>query len=348
MSRWHESACKRPEVTVAGGLPYCSYCFALGSLEQATPRAGPPSAPSLQSTNQSRKNLNLVWPSIVSYSDSVSSSSSDRESARESASPAAVDGSSGNAPVSQDQPTIFPDISSGDEIRLLRLSSGKNDDPIHAHIESAYLRSSSLSTYEALSYTWADESGDCGRQDPIFIGTYWDVVYVTHNCAEALRSVRYRHKERLFWVDSLCIDQENVKEKTHQTGLMRKIYAGASKVIIYLGGVSADSEIAINYLRETTASSSIPGRVIDQNSRAALRSLFSRPYFSRLWVIQEVVLAKRLEIVCGQHSVSWLNGPSELDLSNISAPSWFFYACYSTPRRTSVQTPVTKSSECLV
>jgi Heterokaryon incompatibility protein (HET) len=258
--------------------------------------------------------MNLTWPSVVSYSRASPSGDwgahrSPTPMPSQETTPVENARNQDVVPKSQCNAAIFPEIISDDEIRLLRLRPGQHDGPIHAYFEGACLRSSSIPVYEALSYTWADESGDSTRRCPIFIGQYWDIVYVTHNCEEALRSIRHQQVDRLIWVDSLCINQESADEKTHEAGLMREIYMNASRVVVYLGGASTDSDVALGFLKTAAAESPTSGRVavIDKKSRTALQSLFQRPYFSRLWVVQEVLLARDLEIVCGQNSVSWVN-----------------------------------------
>ena len=325
MSRWHESGCKRPDVEVLGDVPCCQYCFAIPSLEDESTLTAPsiPPLPQLRS----RVRMNLTWPSVVSYSRRCSSPT-DR-AIQAPMSPDEVSGTKdaknqAGPPESKYNLSIFPEITSADGIRLLRLSPGRAGGLIHADIELACLRSSSRPIYDALSYTRGDESGNSTGKCPIFIGPYWDIVYVTHNCADALRCMQHQQADRLLWVDSLCINQENPDEKSRQVGLMREIYTNAFKVIAYLGGASANSEIALGFLKTASAGLLIPDRVADndQKSRTALKSLFQRPYFSRLWVIQEALLARDLELACGQHLVSLRNFSSVLDVSY--GPSWLF------------------------
>ena len=273
--------------------------------------------------------MNLTWPSVVSYSRASGDWSAHRSATPmppQENTPVGNARKQGDLPKSQFKAAIFPEISSDDEIRLLRLRPGQPDAPIHACFEGARLRSSSIPVYEALSYTWVDESSDSTRRCPIFIGPYWDVVYVTRNCEKAHRSIRYQQVDRLIWVDSLSIKHESTDEKNHAAGLMREIYMNAFRVVVYLGGASADSEVALDFMKTAAAQSLISGRVavIDEKSRTALQSLFQRPYFSRLWVVQEVFLARDLEIVCGQNSASWPNWPSNPDFSDVHAPSWLF------------------------
>lgn len=77
-----------------------------------------------------------------------------------------------------------------------------------------------MPTYEALSYSWADELGDSTRCSPVYVGAYWDVIHVTNNCANALRTIRHQEVERTLWADALCIDHEDLEEKAHKVRFM--------------------------------------------------------------------------------------------------------------------------------
>lgn len=302
MSRWHEPGCRRPEITFIDDIPCCNHCFALPSLDDTgrSPETAIPLAPRLES----RAQVNLTWPSTVNYAHLSS--------------PVKEDGdiycpSGDNPPVSENikyhhdlpktpqQTGIHSEIMSNSRVRLLQLSPGQANSPIHGCFASTCLTSSSLPAYEAMSYTWADESGDTTRRCSVFFGPYWDIVYVTHNCAEALRAVRHLQSDRLVWIDSLCINQDSPDEKNHQVGLMREIYQNASTVIVYLGDASADSDAALTALKSAATLEWRTDRLesTSPGSRTALQCLFQRPYFSRLWVIQEILYAQRLTIICG-------------------------------------------------
>src|SRR5271156_4938151 len=82
--------------------------------------------------------------------------------------------------------------------------------------------------YEALSYTWGDEMS----QVKLGNGT---LTTMPTNLYHALRYLQRPHASRLLWIDSLCIDQSNDEERSHQVQLMRHIYATAWRVLIWLG-----------------------------------------------------------------------------------------------------------------
>ncbi|KAL1861035.1 hypothetical protein Plec18170_001550 [Paecilomyces lecythidis] len=220
---------------------------------------------------------------------------------------------------------VAPESLSHGDIRLLRLRHAPADDPIHADIEVVHLRDPSLPRYDALSYTWSDDSGDSDRSCPVFLGAYWDIAYVTRNCEQALRAIRDHKVDRLIWVDSLCINQACLNEKGDQVGLIREIFSKASKVIAYLGGESLESSRALRFLQDVSVAGKIPSEIAnDRDLRKCLRTLFQRPYFTRVWAAQEVLLARDLQIFSGRYSAFWPKWASKLVDHGLHVPPWLF------------------------
>jgi hypothetical protein len=92
--------------------------------------------------------------------------------------------------------------------------------------------------YEALSYIWATEDGDCQLSSQIQRGDR--IIWVTKNCELALRYLRKEDLPRTLWVDAICINQKDDKERGHQVGFMRDVYAKATEVVVLLGEASKD------------------------------------------------------------------------------------------------------------
>lgn len=204
---------------------------------------------------------------------------------------------------------LYRPLRGPDEIRLLHLSpcSEGNSQVIHGTLVPAYL--SERPEFTALSYTWADASGNRSRFETLFMGSEWVPLPITANCAAALRRLRSSSQVRVIWVDAICIDQRNTSERGHQVGLMRDIYSRAVKVISFLGddapGLEQSSEgklmarMADDYFyKGSTVQIYWPPR-----DERAVQALFERPYWRRVWVIQEVLLAREALVVLGGSSV---------------------------------------------
>lgn len=113
------------------------------------------------------------------------------------------------------------------------------------------------------------------------------------------------------WVDQICIDQSNTVERNAQVSLMGQIYARARNVIAWLGRHDRDAEDAIGYIKRRNLSRGPRSfKTWKSERRWALDALGANPYWSRLWVVQEFVLAPRITIMCNSSYVQW----SQLDL----------------------------------
>lgn len=198
-----------------------------------------------------------------------------------------------------------PTLPTSNHIRLVSLQPG-SDDSIVCELIVAEIHSKT--SYEALSYTW----GDPDDRQTVFIKSHEHErakeLLVTSNCVSALRRLRYQDRPRVLWIDALSIDQSNLTERNHQVSLMAAIYSSATKVAIYLGEASEDSELAIDFILECYDPSSNTNSLSYPKSAElvqALSSFFYRPWFTRVWVIQEVVLPARGTAYCGTKMLSW-------------------------------------------
>lgn len=110
--------------------------------------------------------------------------------------------------------------------RLVQLRSGDGD--IECEIFGAGLdQQNDGVSYEALSYAWGVvDMTDNIRMNGRRLG-------VTNNLYTALRYLRFQDKDRILWIDAICIDQANEREKQHQVQQMGKIYSQAEGVIFW-------------------------------------------------------------------------------------------------------------------
>jgi hypothetical protein len=198
-----------------------------------------------------------------------------------------------------------PSLPGPAHIRLVHLQPGTGD-AIFCELSTTLV--DSAPDYEALSYTWGDPS----RTVTINMGTQGSKTThqfsVTSNCFSALKYLRYKEKPRVLWIDALAIDQSNIDERNHQVSLMPRIYSQAEGVVIHLGKSGKNSDLAIKFIMEcddpspNTTSLSFPkSEILIQ----ALRDFFLRPWFTRVWVIQEVFLSSEKTVYCGDKELSW-------------------------------------------
>jgi hypothetical protein len=303
MTTWHRESCKHPDVYPAGDSCYCSGCDTLAPLDQVVPDETRfiPTLP-----EPAHRELHLAWPESVEFWNGqdihISSKAAGGKSLKAAGAYqccAKVDKIpqqiSSSAPKLRG---VYKTLDTADQIRLLLLSKGNFNDPIHGTLMIARL--SSNIDFRALSYTWADAMGDDSRSQVIFLGPRWNMFMVTANCKAALRRLRRTDDDCMVWIDAICIDQGNDFERNHQVGLMRRIYSAVSEVFVYLGEPSSLSNEAFERLMWAKKNQSI-----DTKARQSLRDLFDMRYFYRIWVIQEVANAKLATINYGDKTMGW-------------------------------------------
>lgn len=121
------------------------------------------------------------------------------------------------------------------------------------------------------------------------------------------------HQERYFFVDAICINQDDALEKPSQVNLMGTIYSQAMLVICWIGEASGNSDSIVQHLNFKTPEERISypefGRVHREPEWKAgdCSSFLDREYWTRLWVVQEILLAKVAIILCGNAICSWHN-----------------------------------------
>ncbi|KAH7142747.1 heterokaryon incompatibility protein-domain-containing protein [Dactylonectria estremocensis] len=182
--------------------------------------------------------------------------------------------------------------------------------------------------YEALSYTW----GSADNPQTVQVISQGDLsefrtLQIPKNLASALKHLRYPDKARSLWVDAICINQDDIPEKNTQVPRMADIFRLADRVVVWLGAESDNSTLALSTLDylaaqvEMTKASWIwpsPGSAhqdwfhsltdmpYDDNTWQAIADMANRPYFSRLWVVQEIHLSNHKAVVqCGPHQITW-------------------------------------------
>jgi len=196
-------------------------------------------------------------------------------------------------------------------------------DVVGRHVPPESVHRFSWGDFAALSYVWGSPKH---RRDIVLNG---EVTSVTRNLEGALRELArqndFRRRYKL-WVDALCINQADADEKASQIGKMREIYNGAWAVIAWLGEGDEDSDLAFDLLvqfstmapeRQKTLANQLPRDLSPRWTKAfyGLNELMKRPYWLRLWVVQEVVLGGSAVVLrCGGNLIGWTTFCAGLDV----------------------------------
>lgn len=148
--------------------------------------------------------------------------------------------------------------------------------------------------FSALSYTW-------GPATPTrIILTDGKELKIRETLWQCLNRLRYRHSPVPIFIDQICVDQGNVLERSHQVSIMGDIYRAASELHVWLGLAADNSDEAMDFMKNPSKDSLTP--ILEQS----LHLLFKRVYWTRLWIVQEIILGPtdKLQLHCGFESVS--------------------------------------------
>jgi len=160
--------------------------------------------------------------------------------------------------------------------------------------------------YEALSYCWGT---------PVFNGEVvidGQVSHVTESLDTALRHLRSETQTMTLWIDAICINQMDLAERSQQVQGMLDTYQSAHCVYTWLGPSTERTAAGMMALESIwkgregdgePAWASMPPDVIGPG----LEDILTRPYFERMWVVQETAIAREVILTCGAYSVTWVN-----------------------------------------
>ncbi|KAL7895311.1 hypothetical protein HDV63DRAFT_360438 [Trichoderma sp. SZMC 28014] len=180
-------------------------------------------------------------------------------------------------------------------IRLLRLLPHPDEDAIiKCELVHYPLLSSGKGThlYEALSYVWGSE------EKPRRICVDGDDLYITENLHTVLLRLRDAAFERIIWADGICINQDDIEERSLQVQYMMNIYSRASRVIVWLEETIHDADSADTSQAIEEIGRAADGQLTESSNSEAIRAILQRSWFQRIWVLQEVAAARHVLIMC--------------------------------------------------
>jgi Heterokaryon incompatibility protein (HET) len=169
--------------------------------------------------------------------------------------------------------------------------------------------------YEAISYTWGDASNVC------LITIDGGKLEVSANAFQIISRRASYWNARFLWIDSVCIDQGNLEERSKQIQLMRELYRNASRVIVWLGEApqplpAIPAFLAFTFLLDTYRAINY-SNLSDDQLKAVLKvgtkqpgwqtlfEILCNPFWRRIWVIQEIVVGTKVQLYYGGLYFNW-------------------------------------------
>jgi hypothetical protein len=184
-------------------------------------------------------------------------------------------------------------------IGVIELAPARFDDAIIIKLHKKILKDRPL--YDALSYVWGDEtSADAAIVNDL-------QVTIGFSLDSALRHLRQDLDGgvRFLWVGVLFIDQNSLEERNEQVQLMKDVYSCAKIIYIWLGPAQPDDNVALSCIERGRDKLPKDTEGLECCVKV-LGRIFHRPWFERLWVVQEFVLAKEGPILClGYNKMPW-------------------------------------------
>jgi hypothetical protein len=211
--------------------------------------------------------------------------------------------------------------------RLLRLYAPQSQNEVPNCELFALPMADATSTnivYKCLSYRWGSED----KSHSIMLNKR--LFNVSQSLWEFLNVYQRRSdNDTYLWIDQICINQVDVTEKNYQVSRMDMIYKQCEAVVVWLGTCSDSSTgRALHFLHAIQSPRGsafrahnlgccfcleeskclIKWSALDTNRQPdpALQALLSNPYWSRAWIVQEMILAPCAKIVCGSYSIDYV------------------------------------------
>jgi hypothetical protein len=215
-----------------------------------------------------------------------------------------------------DLPTFAYNQLAAHEIRVLVPDASNPETGYSWLLETVSLHDPNL-RFNAMSYAWGSQA------ETFLISCGGCQLQIHHNLYSALPYLAQRYKAeglvaRPYWIDAICINQADGEEKTSQIRLMNEIYRQADKVLVWLGCAPKQEFVPraidllplvgkelVRYLQSPAHRFEVAHELthLGRDGWEAILHLLRNPYFRRVWMIQEVALAKEIMFLCGSHEI---------------------------------------------
>lgn len=201
----------------------------------------------------------------------------------------------------------------GSQIRLIRLSRDLSPDGF-VQCDISVTNFSAQPKYRAISYVWGSKKPFCQ------IRIRGRLLTIRDNLWQFLNTYRLQQpqgEDNFLWIDQITIDQQNVAERNHQVSLMGAIFSKATQVVAWLGQSDPhyammeaasqrhpEKENELHPYRECSENDTCPlCRTGSARSKRPCKLLDS-PYWNRLWITQEVILAENIIFLLGDYQLT--------------------------------------------
>ncbi|KAF4435940.1 HET-domain-containing protein [Fusarium austroafricanum] len=203
------------------------------------------------------------------------------------------------------------------EVRVLVIHQGRSNDPLQCSLKIVSLNEVSVS-FDALSYVWGNE----GETKNIIVNHL--SVTVTKSLANALENLRDHSVSHIYifdqptltiWVDAICINQSDLRERNQQVQMMGDIYSSARHVVIWLGDGDEHTNYALGLMNSTIFREELNDLGISRTRPrkeeiivdvVLKQVLCKNKWWQRVWVRQEFILASKEPIFCcGAKMIPW-------------------------------------------
>ena len=215
---------------------------------------------------------------------------------------------------------IYKPLESTSHIRVLALEPGTYGSDIHCSLREVQPGDGTI--YTTISYVWGEPKFPCkvSCTGPDNIS---GILCVTESLHAALQKIRLVDQPLTVWADAICINQDDLDERSQQVLLMRKIYSESLRLFVWLGehgdlyGAAFDF---ISYVLEKweyppgpvlgdpLAGKSLTGDFYSKLTDEVLSSLdlvFGNSWFRRAWTFQEILCVPEATILAGDRTIPY-------------------------------------------
>lgn len=204
------------------------------------------------------------------------------------------------------------------EIRLFTLFPGNAIEKIQGVLWTTSI--TNAGAYTTLSYVWGPKD-----QTMHVLRTPSGDLVIRESLYAALLSLRPKREPMTLWIDALCINQKDKREKSSQITLLAEIFQRSVSTLAFIGKDEDHSE-AIQMLNQVrvrmvlgSASEKWPEDLPRCPASWEQRGMpypedeiwtnvaifFKNQWFRRAWIVQEAVVARKLSLVLGKMRIDW-------------------------------------------